>query len=29
MDKGLAALPRAESLPAMSLSVGLGDEKRK
>ena len=29
MDKGLAALPRAERLPAMSLPVGLGDEKRK
>ena len=29
MDKGLAALPRAERLPAMNLPVGLGDEKRK
>ena len=29
MDKGLAALPRAERLPAMALPVGLGDEKRK
>ena len=29
MDKGLAALPRAERLPAMDLPVGLGDEKRK